>query len=74
MKRIPNIFAYIETQTRDLTVPSIGKERVSTVAKPQFKVAVLGGFPLELSFSEHVAEVRVSPKFFKILRIEFTSS
>jgi hypothetical protein len=39
-KRIPNIFAYIETQTRDLTVPSIGKERVSTVAKPELKVAV----------------------------------
>jgi hypothetical protein len=39
-KRIPNIFAYIETQTRDLTVPSIGKERVSTVAKPGLEVAV----------------------------------
>jgi hypothetical protein len=41
MKRIPNIFAYIETRTRDLTVPSIGKERVSTVAKPELKVAVI---------------------------------
>jgi hypothetical protein len=40
MKRIPNIFAYSETQSRDLTVPSIGKERVSTVAKPELKVAV----------------------------------
>jgi hypothetical protein len=40
MKRIPNIFAYIETRARDLTVPSIGKERVSTVAKPELKVAV----------------------------------
>jgi hypothetical protein len=26
--------------SRDLTVPSIGKERVSTVAKPELKVAV----------------------------------
>jgi hypothetical protein len=33
-----------------------------------------GGFPLELGFSERVAEVRDSPKFFRILRIEFTSS
>jgi hypothetical protein len=41
MKRIPNIFAYIETRSRDLTVPSIGKERVSTVAKPELKVAVI---------------------------------
>jgi hypothetical protein len=40
MKRIPNIFAYAETRSRDLTVPSIGKERVSTVAKPELKVAV----------------------------------
>jgi hypothetical protein len=39
-KRIPNIFAYSETRSRDLTVPSIGKERVSTVAKPELKVAV----------------------------------
>jgi hypothetical protein len=39
--RIPNIFAYIETQTRDLTVPSIVKEWVSTVAKPELKVAVI---------------------------------
>jgi hypothetical protein len=37
---IPNIFAYVETQCRDLTVPSIGKEHVSTVAKPELKVAV----------------------------------
>jgi hypothetical protein len=41
MKRIPNIFAYIETRTRDLTLPSIGNERVSTVAKPELKVAVI---------------------------------
>jgi hypothetical protein len=34
------IFAYSETRSRDLTVPSIGKERVSTVAKPELKVAV----------------------------------
>jgi hypothetical protein len=40
IERIPNICAYIETQSRDLTVPSIGKERVSTVAKPELKVAV----------------------------------
>jgi hypothetical protein len=40
MKRMPNIFAYIETRSRDLTVPSIGKERVSTIAKPELKVAV----------------------------------
>jgi hypothetical protein len=40
MKRIPNIFAYVETRCRDLTVPSIGKELVSTVAKPELKVAV----------------------------------
>jgi hypothetical protein len=40
MKRMPNIFANIETRSRDLTVPSIGKERVSTVAKPELKVAV----------------------------------
>jgi hypothetical protein len=39
-KRIPNIFVYSETRSRDLTVPSIGKERVSTVAKPELKVAV----------------------------------
>jgi hypothetical protein len=41
-KRIPNIFAYSENRSRDLTVPSIGKERVSTVAKPELKVAVFG--------------------------------
>jgi hypothetical protein len=29
-----------------------------------------GGVPIKLIFSERVAEVRVSPKFFKILRIE----
>jgi hypothetical protein len=41
MKKMPNIFAYIETQSRHLTLPSIGKERVSTVAKPELiKVAV----------------------------------
>jgi hypothetical protein len=40
IKRIPNILAYIETRTRDLTVPSIGKERVSTVAEPELIVAV----------------------------------
>jgi hypothetical protein len=34
------IFAYSETQSRDLTVPSIGQERVSTVAKPELKAAV----------------------------------
>jgi hypothetical protein len=28
-----------------------------------------GGVPLKLTFSERVVEVRVSPKFFKILRI-----
>jgi hypothetical protein len=39
-KRIPNIFAYVETRIRDLTVTSIGKERVSTVAKPELIVAV----------------------------------
>jgi hypothetical protein len=37
---IPNIFAYVETRCRDHTVPSMGKERVSTVAKPELKVAV----------------------------------
>jgi hypothetical protein len=37
MKRIPNMFAYIETRSRDLNVPSIGKERVST-----------GGFRVDL--------------------------
>jgi hypothetical protein len=31
---------------------------------------VFGEFPPELTFSERVAEVRVSPKFFKRLRIE----
>jgi hypothetical protein len=41
IKRIPNIFAYIETRSRDLTVPSIGRERVFTVAKPELKVAVI---------------------------------
>jgi hypothetical protein len=40
-KRIPNMFAYSETQSKDLTIPSIGKERVSTVAKPELKVAVI---------------------------------
>jgi hypothetical protein len=40
-KIIPNIFAYIETQCRDLTVPSIGEEQVFTVAKPELKVAVM---------------------------------
>jgi hypothetical protein len=39
-KKIPNVFAYVETQCRGLTVPSIGKERVYTVAKPELKVAV----------------------------------
>jgi hypothetical protein len=39
-KRIPNVFAYSETRTRDLIVPSIGKEQVSTVAKPELEVAV----------------------------------
>jgi hypothetical protein len=39
-RRIPNIFAYSETRSRDLTVPLIGKERVSTVAKPELTVAV----------------------------------
>jgi hypothetical protein len=38
--RLPNVFAYSETRCRDLTVPSICKERVSTVAKPELKVAV----------------------------------
>jgi hypothetical protein len=42
MKRIPNIFAYSETQTNVLLiVPSIGKEQVSTVAKPGLKIAVI---------------------------------
>jgi hypothetical protein len=41
-KRIPNIFAYSETRTKVLLiVPSIGKEQVSTVAKPELKVAVI---------------------------------
>jgi hypothetical protein len=38
---IPNIFAYSETRSRDLTVPLIGEEQVSTVAKPELKVAVI---------------------------------
>jgi hypothetical protein len=42
IKTRTNIFAYIETQTKVfLTVPSIGKERVFTVAKPELKVAVI---------------------------------
>jgi hypothetical protein len=42
IKRIPNIFAYSETRTKTLlNVPSIGKEQVSTVAKPELKVAVI---------------------------------
>jgi hypothetical protein len=42
IKRSTNIFAYIETQTKGiLTLPSIGKEQVSTVAKPELKVAVI---------------------------------
>jgi hypothetical protein len=40
-KKIPNIFAYIETRCRYLTVPSIGKEQVFTIAKPELKVAVI---------------------------------
>jgi hypothetical protein len=41
-KRIPNMFAYSETQTKVLiNVPSIGEEQVSTVAKPELKVAVI---------------------------------
>jgi hypothetical protein len=40
-KRIPNIFAYSETRSRDLTDPSIGKERIFAVAKPELKVAVI---------------------------------
>jgi hypothetical protein len=41
-ERIPNIFAYSETQTNVLLiVPSIGEEQVSTVAKPELKVAVI---------------------------------
>jgi hypothetical protein len=39
-KRIPNVFAYSGTQTRDLIIPSIDEEKVSTVAKPELKVAV----------------------------------
>jgi ferredoxin len=39
-KRIPNVFAYSETQTRDLIVPSIGEKQVPTVAKPELKAAV----------------------------------
>jgi hypothetical protein len=36
------MFAYSETRTKvPLTVPSIGKERVSTIAKPELKVAVI---------------------------------
>jgi hypothetical protein len=41
MKKIPNISAYVETRTRDLTVPLMGKEWVSTVAKPELIVAVI---------------------------------
>jgi hypothetical protein len=42
IKRRTNIFAYSETWTRVLlTVPSIGEERVFTVAKPELKVAVV---------------------------------
>jgi hypothetical protein len=42
IKRRTNIFAYSETQTKVLlNVPSIGKERVFTVAKPELKVAVI---------------------------------
>jgi hypothetical protein len=41
IKRIPNIFAYIETRSREVTVPSIGKEQVSTVAKPELKAVVI---------------------------------
>jgi hypothetical protein len=41
-KRIPNMFAYSETQTNVLLiVPPIGEEHVSTVAKPELKVAVI---------------------------------
>jgi hypothetical protein len=39
-RRIPNVLTYSETRTRDLIVPSIGEEQVSTVAKPELKVAV----------------------------------
>jgi hypothetical protein len=35
---------------------------------------VYGGVSLIVTFFERVAEVPDSPKFFKILRIEFTSS
>jgi hypothetical protein len=42
IKRRTNIFAYSETQTNVLLiVPSIGEEQVSTVAKPELKVAVI---------------------------------
>jgi hypothetical protein len=42
IKRRTNIFAYSETQTNILLIiPSIGKEQVSTVAKPELKVAVI---------------------------------
>jgi hypothetical protein len=37
-------------------------------------VVVVGGVRLKLTFSERVVEVRNSPKFFTISRIEFTSS
>jgi hypothetical protein len=41
-RRIPNIFAYSKTRTIVLpNVPSRGKERVSPVAKPELKVAVI---------------------------------
>jgi hypothetical protein len=60
-KRIPNIFAYIETQSRDLTVPSIGEERVFTVAKPELKVAVMisGIFALYTKFCTREIPVRI---------------
>jgi hypothetical protein len=42
IERRTNIFTYIETRSKVLlAVPSIGKERVFNVAKPELKVAVI---------------------------------
>jgi hypothetical protein len=60
-KIIPNIFAYSETRSRDLTVPSIGKERIFTVAKPELKVAVImrGFLALYTKFCTREIEVKI---------------
>jgi hypothetical protein len=48
---------------------NVAEQSIDDTTDDVDEVHVPGGPPLKLTFSERVAEVRVSPKFFKILRI-----